>query len=188
MLLWVQILQVLCLKIYHFKMNQELNFKTICGIATTALGMPQGSLSLRTRKRPIQVARAATAYIAMKEDKIHRNIIAKVLNRDRAVTYNYQYMHKKLYASCELYRNTFNKIYLAYKNIDDSKNIFIDKDFMKKHLIRNGVKESKNPDVILEIQSGGISCKVKTSYFDYSNQVENVNLAMKNYHYTIKII
>ena len=57
-----------------------------------------------------------------------------------------------------------------------------------KHLFRNGVKESKNHNVILEIQSGGISCKVKTSYFDYSNQVENVNLAMKNYHYTIKII
>jgi len=188
MLLWVQILQVLHLKIYLFKMTEELNFKTICGIATTALGMPQGSLSLKTRKRPIQVARAATAYIAMKEDKIHRNIIADVLKRDRAVTYHYQYMHKKLYASCELYRNTFNKIYLAYKNIDDSKDIFIDKDFMRKHLIKNGVKETKNYDVILKVKSGSVACKVKTSYFDYSNQIENVNLAMKNYHYTINII
>jgi len=97
-------------------------------------------------------------------------------------------MHKKLYATCLVYRNTFNKIYKAYKNIDGAKEVFIDKDFMKKHLFRNGVKESKKPNVILEIQSGGISCKVKTSYFDYSNQVENVNLAMKNYHYTIKII
>ena len=87
MLLWVQILQVLHLMIYLFKMTEELNFKTICGIATTALGMPQGSLSLKTRKRPIQVARAATAYIAMKEDKIHRNIIADVLKRDRYRSY-----------------------------------------------------------------------------------------------------
>ena len=188
MLLWVQILQVLHLKIYLFKMTEENNFKAICGIATTVLGMPHGSLSLKTRKRPIQVARAASAYIAMNEDNIHRNVIAKVLNRDRAVTYHYQAMHKKLYATCLVYRNTFNKIYKAYKNIDGAKEVFIDKDFMKKHLFRNGVKESKNHNVILEIQSGGISCKVKTSYFDYSNQVENVNLAMKNYHYTIKII
>ena len=169
-------------------MNEELNFQTICGIATTALGMAQGSLSKRTRKRTIQVARAATAYIAMKEDNIHRNIIADVLNRDRAITYHYQYMHKKSYASCELYRNTFNKIYLAYKNIDNSKDIFIDKNFMKKHLIKNGVKESKNSDVILKVKSGSVACKVKTSYLDYSIQIENINIAMKDYHYTIKII
>ena len=50
-------------------MTEETNFKAICGIATTVLGMPHGSLSLKTRKRPIQVARAASAYIAMKEDK-----------------------------------------------------------------------------------------------------------------------
>lgn len=49
-------------------MTEETNFKAICGIATTVLGMPHGSLSLKTRKRPIQVARAASAYIAMKED------------------------------------------------------------------------------------------------------------------------
>jgi len=58
-------------------MTEETNFKAICGIATTVLGMPQGSLSLKTRKRPIQVARAASAYIAMNEDNIHRNVIAK---------------------------------------------------------------------------------------------------------------
>lgn len=28
----------------------------------------------------------------------------------------------------------------------------------------------------------------KTSYFDFSNQLENVKLALENYHFTIKII
>tara|TARA_R110002167_G_scaffold70325_1_gene198141 strand:- start:4491 stop:5000 length:510 start_codon:yes stop_codon:yes gene_type:complete len=169
-------------------MTEETNFKAICGIATTVLGMPHGSLSLKTRKRPIQVARAASAYIAMNEDNIHRNVIAKVLNRDRTVTYHYQSMHKNMYATCLVYRNTFNRIYKAYKNIDGAKEVFIDKDFMKNYLLKNGIKESKNPDVILDIKSGEISCKVKTSYLDYSNQVENINIAMKDYHFTIKII
>ena len=169
-------------------MTEETNFKAICGIATTVLGMPHGSLSLKTRKRTIQVARAASAYIAMSEDNIHRNVIAKVLNRDRAVTYHYQAMHKNMYATCLVYRNTFNKIYKAYKNIDGAKEVFMDKDFMKNYLFKNGIKESKNPDVILDIKSGGISCKVKTSYLDYSIQIENINIAMKDYHYTIKII
>jgi hypothetical protein len=31
-------------------MTEETNFKAICGIATTVLGMPHGSLSLKTRK------------------------------------------------------------------------------------------------------------------------------------------
>tara|TARA_R110000803_G_scaffold64303_3_gene125260 strand:+ start:5199 stop:5708 length:510 start_codon:yes stop_codon:yes gene_type:complete len=169
-------------------MTEETNFKAICGIATSVLGMPEGSLSLKTRKRPIQVARASVAYIAMNENNIHRNIIAKVLNRDRAVTYHYESMHKKLYATCLVYRNTFNKIFLAYKNINDAKDIFIDKDFMKKHLIKNGVKETKNYNVILELTSGYVTCDIKTSYFDYSNQIENINIALKDYHFTIKII
>jgi hypothetical protein len=171
-----------------FNMTEETNFKAICGIATTVLGMPQGSLSLRTRKRPIQVARAASAYIAMSEDKIHRNVIAKVLNRDRAVTYHYESMHKKMYATCSIYRNTFNKIYLAYKNIDDAKDIFIDKDFMKNHLLKNGVKETKDYNVTLEVKSGSVTCNIETSYFDYTNQIEFINIALKEYHYTIKII
>jgi len=169
-------------------MTEENNFKAICGIATSILGMPQGTLSLKTRKRPIQVARAASAYIAMNEDNIHRSVIAKVLNRDRAVTYHYQSMHKKLYATCLVYRNTFLKIYKAYKDIDGAKEIFVDKDFMKSYLLKNGVKEILNSDVLLEIKSGEVTCKIKTSYFDFSNQVENVKLAMQNYHYTVKII
>jgi hypothetical protein len=169
-------------------MNEETNFKAICGIATTVLGMPHGTLSLRTRKRPIHLARAATAYIAMNEDNIHRNVIAKVLNRDRAITYHYQTMHKKLYETSIMYRNYFNSIYLAYKNINNTKNIFTNKYSMKKHLIKNGVKEIKNYNLILEIKSGSVTCNIKTSYLNFSNQFKTIKLAMENYHYTIKII
>ena len=80
------------------------------------------------------------------------------------------------------------KIYKAYKNIEGNKNIFSDKDLLKSHLLQNGVKETLNPDVFLEVKSGQVKFKIKTSYFDFSNQLENVKLALENYHYTVKII
>ena len=58
---------------------------------------------------------------------------------------------------------------------------------MKSFLLKNGIKETLKPEVFLEIKSGQVSCKVKTSYFDFSNQLENVKIALENYHYTVKI-
>jgi len=59
---------------------------------------------------------------------------------------------------------------------------------MKSHLLQKGVTEVLNPDVLLEVKSGDVKCVIKTSYFEFSNQLEIVKLAMKNYHYSIKII
>ena len=59
---------------------------------------------------------------------------------------------------------------------------------MKSYLLQNGVSEKLDSDVLLEIKSGEIICIIKTSYFDFSNQLENVKLALANYYYTIKII
>ena len=59
---------------------------------------------------------------------------------------------------------------------------------MKNHLKQNRVIESDNSDVKIEVKSGKAICIIKTTYFDFSNQIENVKLAMKNYHYTINII
>ena len=59
---------------------------------------------------------------------------------------------------------------------------------MKHHLLKNGVKEVLNPEVLIEVKSGRAVCVIKTSYFDLSNQLGNINLALKNYHFTVKII
>jgi hypothetical protein len=59
---------------------------------------------------------------------------------------------------------------------------------MKSHLLKNGVKETLNHEVLLEVKSGQSICNIKTSYLDFSNQLENVKLALKNYHFTINII
>ena len=59
---------------------------------------------------------------------------------------------------------------------------------MKTHLLKNGVKETLDFNVVLEVKSGRAVCKIKTSFFDFSNQLENVKFAMKDYHFTVNII
>mgnify|MGYP003659399911 FL=1 len=169
-------------------MTAEDNFKNLCNLTTRVLGLPDGSLALRSRKRPLQVARAIAGYIGRTEEDIHRTIIGKVLNRDRSLIYHYELRHKSLYKTCPIYRDTFNKIYAAYKNVGGTKEFFLDKDFMKSYLLKNGVKETLESNVLLEVTSGQVKCIIKTSYFDFSNQLENVKLALENYHFTVKII
>ena len=169
-------------------MTEELNFKAICDLTTNVMGLPVGSLALKSRKRTLQAARSIAGYIARTEEDINRRVIAKVLNRDRAVTYHYENKHKKNFTHCIVYRKAFEKIYKAYKNFDEAKDIFLDKDFMKSYLLQNGVMETLKSDILLEVKSGEIKCLIKTSYFDFSNQLKNIKLALENYHYTIKII
>jgi hypothetical protein len=169
-------------------MIEEFNFKNICDLTTKLLGFPDDALSLKSRKRPLQVARSIAGYIGRTEEDIPPKIIAKVLNKNRTVIYHYERKHKKNYANCEIYRNTFNKVYKAYKSIEGDKDIFLDGDYMKSFLLKNKVTEVKIPDVFLEVKSGQVKCIINTSYFDFSNQLEFINLALKNYHYTIKII
>ena len=169
-------------------MTEELNFKAICSLTTRVMGFAEGSLSSKSRERPLQVSRSIAAYIGRTEEDIPRTIIAKVLNRDRCITYHYENKHKKNFKHCIVYRKAFSKIFKAYKDIDGTKDIFLDKDFMKSYLLQNGVTESLKSDVLLEIKSGDVKCLIKTSYFEFSNQLEIVKLALKNYHFTINII
>ena len=169
-------------------MNTEDNFKNLCDLTTSVLGLPKGSLALKSRKRSLQVARAIAGYIARSEEDIHRTVIGKGLNRDRSLIYHYENTHKGNYATCPIYRQTFNLIYKAYKDIGGSKEVFLEGAFMKSYLLKNGVEETLDPNVSLEVKSGEANCVIKTSYFDFSNQLENVKLAMSNYNYSAKIL
>ena len=169
-------------------MNKEFDFKCICSLTTRTLGLPVGSLSAKSRKRPIQVARATASYIARTEEDIHHSIIGKVLKRNRSLIYHYEKTHKKYFSSCSVYRDTFNKVYKAYMDIDGAKEMFVDATFMKQYLLNRGVSEVLEPNVLLEINSGKVSYTIKTNYLEYINQLEKVKLALGNYHYSIKII
>jgi hypothetical protein len=176
------------MKIALFNMTTEDNFINLCNLTTSVLGLPKDSLSLKSRKQDLQVARSIAGVIARTEDDIHQTVIAKVLNRDRSLIYHYEKMHKDNYATFPKYRNAFNKVYIAYKDINSAKKTFLDSDFMKSHLLKNDVKEHLKAQVLIEVKSGESMCIVKTSYFDFSNQLENVKLAMSNYHYSVKIL
>jgi len=169
-------------------MIAEYNFKSICNLTTRVMGLPDGALATKSRKRQLQVARSISGYLARTEEDIDRKIIAKVLNRQRSLIYHYEKTHKHNYATCLIYRNAFNKIYKAYKDVSGTKEVFVDNDFMKHYLLKNGVIETLDPEVLLEIKSGQAVCVIKTSYMDFSNQLENVKFVLKNYHFTIKII
>ena len=169
-------------------MIAEYNFKSICNLTTRVMGLPDGSLATKSRKRQLQVARSISGYIARTEEDIDRKIIAKVLNRQRSLIYHYEKTHKHNYSTCIVYRNAFNKIYKAYKDVSGTKEVFVDNDFMKHYLLKNGIVETLDPEVLLEIKSGQSICVIKTSYVDFSNQLENVKFVLKNYHFTIKII
>lgn len=173
---------------FLFKMTEELNFKALCSLATRVAGLPEGSLAFKNRTMNIQAARASACYIALTEEKIDRNVIADIIDRDRTATYHYERTHKKNFKNCKVYRNTFTKIYQEYKNLDGKKDIFVSKRHLRNYLLKNKVAESKTPDVLIEVKSGEAVCIVETSYFDYINQLKNISLALKNYHYTVKII
>ena len=169
-------------------MTAEDNFKNLCNLTTRVLGLPDGSLASKSRRSELQIPRSVASVIAMMEDDIHPLIIAKVIKRDRCSVYHYQNTHKSNYANKEKYRNIFNKIYRSYKDLEGTKEVFLDKDFMKSYLLKNGIKETSDSTVLLEVTSGQVKCIIKTSYFDYTNQYENIKLALKNYHFTVKII
>tara|TARA_A100000172_G_scaffold81163_1_gene73481 strand:+ start:2727 stop:3242 length:516 start_codon:yes stop_codon:yes gene_type:complete len=171
-------------------MVEKENFKNICEITARSLGFTTDDLALKSRKQPLQIARSVAGYIGITE-KIHPKTIAKAFKRNRTLIYHYGKCHKDKYANCEYYRKAFNKVYKAFKSIDGDMEIFLDGDFMKTYLLKNGVKESKddkNSEVILEVKSDKVKCKIRTSYFDFSNQMEIIKFVLKNYHYEIKII
>ena len=169
-------------------MKAEDNFKSLCRLTTEVLGLPTGSLASKSRRSELQIPRSVASVIAIMEDETHPTVIAKVIKRDRCSVYHYQNTHKSNYANKEKYRNIFNKIYRSYKDLVGNKDFFLDGEYMKTYLLKHGVSMTYGGDVSLEVKSGQVKCIIKTSYFDFSNQLENVKLALKNYHFIVKII
>jgi hypothetical protein len=171
-------------------MTDRYNFKAICNLTEKVLHLPKGQLKTKSRKRPLQVARQVASMIGRLEEDIHQKDIASCIDRDRSLIYHYEKTHEGNYMTCPIYKETFNKVYKAYKDLEGQKNVFIMGSDIKKFLLLNGVTEAPKfqDDLLLSIKSGNASCLIKTSYFDFSNQLENIKLALKDYHYTINII
>ena len=168
-------------------MTAKDNFIQICDLTTDVMGLQKGSLAFKSRVHTLQIPRMVASVIGRKEEEIHHNIIADVLQRDRTSIYHYERTHKNNY-TWEKYRNVFNKVYKAYKKIQDEHEIFISKLHMKKYLLENGVTENEKQEATIQVRSGKVVVDIKTTYFDFSNQMQNIKLALNNYKYEIEIL
>tara|TARA_R100000781_G_scaffold102229_1_gene65730 strand:+ start:82 stop:588 length:507 start_codon:yes stop_codon:yes gene_type:complete len=168
-------------------MTQKDNFIKICDLTTKVMGLEKGALSFKTRVQEVQIPRMVASVIARMEEEIGHTIIADVLKRDRTLIYYYEKTHQANY-TWQTYRDTFNKVYMAYKKIDDEKEVFIDKNHMRKYLLSNGVRENEKQEAKIMVKSGKVGVVINTSYFDFSNQLENIKLALSNYKYQVEIL
>ena len=175
-------------KICLFKMNSEDNFKNLCNLTTSLVGLPKGSLALKTRKTEYQVPRMVAAMVARLEDKTHRSVIAQVLDRNRTSVNHYERCHSANYASFPLYRNTFNKVYNAYAELKDNKLDFVDMYNLKDHLRNAGVHDSDIHQMTIRIRSGKFGTDVKVSHKDFYNQLELCKYALQNHNYELEVI
>jgi len=173
---------------YHSKMTQEDNFKNLCNLTTSLLGLRKGSLAYKSRRQELQVARSIASVIARKEYEILHSTIAKVINRDRTLIYHYEKNHKHNYSTFPKYRDIFNKVFNAFQSIEDSKKTFFDLRQMQDYLRKNDVVNSVKHQVTIRIKSGDVGTDIKVSYRDFYNQLENVKLALQNFKYEIEII
>jgi hypothetical protein len=162
-------------------MNTEDNFKNLCDLTTSLVGLPKGSLALKTRKTEFQVPRMVAAMVSRIEDETHRGVIAKVLERDRTSVNHYERCHSANYSSFPLYRNTFNKV-------KDAKLTFIDLYNLQEHLRKNGIHDSLKHQTTIRISTGKFMIAVNVSYKDFYNQLELCKLALQNYQHEIEVI
>ena len=169
-------------------MTTEDNFKNLCALTTNLVGLPKGSLALKTRKTKYQVARMVAAMVARLEDETHRETIANVLDRHRTSINHYERTHSAYYSSFALYRDTFNKVFNAYTEIKDAKLKFIDLYNLQQHLRENGIHDSAKHQTTIRIISGKLRTDIKVSYRDFYNQLELCKLALQNYIHEIKVI
>ena len=169
-------------------MEQELNFKTLCQMTTNMLELPEGSLADKSRREELQIPRMVVSVVSKMIDNTHFNIIASGINRDRTLINYYMKMHKSNYRSFPKYRDMFNKIYNAYKDIQGAKRTFADKYHLREHLRQGGVRHSTNPQTTIRVKSGKVKIDIKVSYRDFSNQLELCKLALTDCNYNINVL
>jgi len=169
-------------------MIAEDNFRTLCNLTTSLMGLDKGSLAFKSRRSELQIPRTVAAVVARMVDNTHRSIISKELNRDRSLIYHYEKMHKSNYSTWERYRDCFNKIYNAYTSITESKRTFSDMFHLRHHLREQGVKHSAKPQATIKITSGDVGVDIKVSYKDFYDQLELCKLALRDCNYNLEIL
>jgi len=159
--------------------------KDLCNIATEIVGLEQGSLPSLTRKEPYALARQVVANICLSQG-IHFVTIAKVLNRDRSNIYHYKKNHTVNFKTWIEYRRLFTKVFNVYKDSKKEQKTFLTTQDLRSHLLSNGVNTSTG-EVYIVVKSGVLTTSINTSYKDFSNQLENIRIALVDYQYKLDV-
>ena len=170
---------------YRSNITDKEKFEHICNLTTQLVGLRKGSLAFKSRKHEIQLPRLIASNIA-RLSGIHQRAIAEVLGRDRSLIYHYEKTHSGNYTSWNKYREMFNLIYRAFHDIESTKPMFEDSRGMKRHLLEF-VKETTPEQVEILITSGGIGCKIKTSFNNFSYSLKTIKFALNNFSHNIDI-
>ena len=156
-------------------MSEKEEFMSICDLTTSLLNLPTDSLYLKKRDRPIALGREVAGVIGLKLG-IHRTIIAEVLNKHRTATYHYERNHKRWFNRYKPYRDAYIKVMKLYKNIEEDKKQFIDRNHLV-FFIKNKLKlkNCEKHDVVITIRSGQFYYKLKSDYFRYNKDIYRYN-------------
>jgi len=160
----------------HFKMIAEDNFRNLCNLTTSLVGLRKGSLACKSREQKYQVPRCVASVVARMIDETHPTIIAKVIKRDRVSIWHYEKMHQSNYRSFPKYREVFNKVYNAYSSMQGAKRTFADLNHLKQYLKENGIHNSDKHQTTIRITSGRVEADVKVSYKDFYNILEKCKI------------
>jgi hypothetical protein len=164
--------------------TDEQTIKNIWEIATKVTGIRKEHLNSKTRKQNIHLARMVVSNISLIEKGIHYTTISEVLNRDRSSIYHYEKQHHNLYSTWDIYRRLFNKVYNAYT--DDKKTQLEKIDLID--LLKNaGVFNRQNPKVFIDVKVQEVSVRIKSTYKHFTEDVENIKRALKDFVHDIYI-
>lgn len=170
------------------KMNDIINFRNLCNLTTKLVGLQDGDLALRSRKKKYQIPRAVASMVGIILEGTHFNIIANEINRDRTLINHYRKNHEAEYKTYPAYRELFNKVYRAYKNIQDAKPSFESNEALRQHLRKFGIYDSDLKQVKIKIISGKKYSIYNFSYEEFSGKVEICRLALNDYDMDTKLM
>ncbi len=169
-------------------MTSKENFIEICRLTTSVLELPYSHLEVRKRTEEYMIPRAVACVIGRLENGTKHRTMSNVLGINRATIYYYEKEHHKRFKFWPKYRNTFNKVYLEYKNTESNKKVFVRSASIKNYLSKNGIADNDKPDLSILIMSGNVCTPIHTTYFDCSEQIKRIKYIMKDYKYELKLI
>jgi hypothetical protein len=169
-------------------MTEKEKFIEICNLTTNVVGLEKNSLSEKTRKEKIHTPRMVASMVGRIVEDIHPVTIAKIIKRDRTSVLHYEKCHNMYYTSDPKYRELFNKIYNIYFEIIKLKKKFESEEKLRMLLVKSGIDVNiKNAKVFIIIKSGKVVYKLKSNYFDFTENINIIKEALKDYRYTIEI-